>query len=140
MTLEENKQVVQRFHEQVWNQGNLAVIDELVSSDYRMHKPLPSPDREGLRQFVAMIHSAFPDWHETIEDVIAEEDRVVLRGIIRGTQRGAYLGMPPTGQQIQMPSIFIFRLVDGKIVEDWGEADTLGMMQQLGALPHMGAQ
>lgn len=130
--------MVQRFHEQVWNQGHLAVIDELVSPDYRMHKSLPTPDREGLRQFVAMIHSAFPHGHETIEDVIAEGDRVVLRGIIHGTQRGAYLGIPPTGKPIHMTSVFIFRLAEGKIVEDWGEADTLGMMQQLGALPQMG--
>jgi steroid delta-isomerase-like uncharacterized protein len=138
MTLEENKQVIQRFHEQVWNQGNLAMIDELVSPDYRMHMPLPTPDREGLRQFVSMIHDAFPDWHETIEDVIAEGDRVVLRGIIRGTQQGAYMGLPPTGKAIRMTTMYIFRLAEGKIVEDWGEADSLGMMQQLGALPQMG--
>jgi steroid delta-isomerase-like uncharacterized protein len=138
MSTEQNKATVRRFHEEVWNKGNAKAVDEFVAANYLLHMPLPDQSIAGLKFFVSMIHQAFPDWHETVEDVIAEGDKVVLRGVIRGTQQGEYMGIPASGKSIVMKAIHIFRLENGKIAEDWGEADSLGMMQQLGVIPMPG--
>lgn len=138
MSTEQQKAIIRRYHEEVWNKGNVKVVDELVAPDYIIHAPLPTQNREALKQFVSMIHTAFPDWHETIEDLIAEGDKVVLRGTIRGTQKGDYMGIPATGKKIAMTAMHMFRVADGKVAEDWGEADSLGMMQQLGVIPAPG--
>ena len=140
MSVEENKAVELRFFEEVVNKGNLAVIDELVVANFVDRCALPgvAPDREGYKQFFAMARSAFPDFHSTLEDMIAEGDKVVQRFTVRGTHKGEWMGIAPTGKQIEVGGIAIHRLADGKIVEDWASMDMLGMMQQLGVAPPPG--
>ena len=140
MSVEENKAIERRFFEEVVNKGNLAVIDELVAANFVDHSAPPgvAPDREGYKQFFTMAHSAFPDFHSTLEDMIAEGDMVVQRFTARGTHKGEWMGIAPTGKQFTMPGIGIHRITGGKIVEDWVSMDMLGMMQQLGVVPPPG--
>jgi len=140
MSVEENKAIELRFLEEVVNKGNLAVIDELVAANFIDHSALPgaAPDREGYKQFFAMTRTAFPDFHSTLEDMIAEGDKVVERFTVRGTHKGEFMGIAPTGKQVEVEGIAIHRLAGGKIVEDWFSMDMLGMMQQLGVVPAPG--
>jgi predicted ester cyclase len=91
--------------------------------------------REGLRQALGLFAAAFPDWQTTIEDLIAEGGKVVLRGVGRGTHRGPSMGIAPTGKQVAVPGIHIMHIADGQTAEHWAQADDLGMMRQLGAIP-----
>ena len=136
----ENKAILRRFFEDLFNTGNLAVADEIVATDYLNHNAAPgeTPGREGLKQFVAAVRTAFPDLHFTVEDQIAEGDKVVTRFTGRGTHRGEFMGIPPTGKAFAISGIGLYRLADGKIVEDRVQEDTLGMLQQLGAIPSPG--
>ena len=137
MSVEENKAIELRFLEEVVNKGNLAVIDELVATDFVDHTAPPglAPDREGYKQFFAMSRSAFPDMHSTLEDMFAEGDKVVQRFTVRGTHKGEWMGIPPTNKRMEIGGIAIHRLAGGKIVEDWANMDMLGAMQQLGVVP-----
>lgn len=136
MTLEENKVVVRGYYEDVLNAGNLNALDELAVSQYDEHDPLPGQThgREGLRQRVEMLRRAFHA-HFTIEDVIAEGDKVVVRWTQRGTQVAEFLGMPATGKPFTIAGIDIHRLQDGKLAEHWHVVDLLGQLQQLGLIP-----
>ncbi|MEE8472851.1 MAG: ester cyclase [Dehalococcoidia bacterium] len=140
MSVEENKTIERRFMEEVWTKGNLAAVDELVATNYVDHTPMPdvSPDLQGVKQFATVVRAAFPDWNPTIEDIIAEGDKVVVRFTGRGTHKGEFMGIPPTGKQLTMMAIAIHRIAGGKIVENWLQADMLGMMQQLGVVPTPG--
>jgi len=131
MSLEDNKAIVRRWIE-AYNKRNLD-FDEFIAPDYVDHTN--KVDREGLKQLFAMGLKAFPDWHETIEDIIAEGDTVVVRGTGRGTHTGEFMNMPPTGKQVTLPVVAIYRIASGKIRDRWNLADNLGMMQQLGAIP-----
>ena len=112
------------------------VIDEIASPDFLDHdRENPTHDRDGAKQFAAMARSAFPDVAAKVEDLIAEGDRVVARATISGTHNGEFMGVPPTGKRITFTCIDILRCADGKIVEHWGEADNVGMLQQLGVIP-----
>jgi steroid delta-isomerase-like uncharacterized protein len=137
MSTEENKALVRRFDEEVWGKGNLAVADELLATNFVLHAPPPevAPDLEGYKQWVSTARTAFPDLQTTIEDMIAEGDKVVTRWTVRGTHKGEIMGIAPTGKQVTMTGISIDRIEGGKIVEEWNEMDMLGMMQQLGAVP-----
>ena len=135
---EQNKALVRRAVEEVWNKGNYDVVDELAASDILVHAS--TPDREvhgtqGVKQFYGALRSAFPDIHFTIEDQIAEGDRVVTRWTARGTHTGAFNGIPPTGKQGIVSGIDIDRIANGKVVECWPNADELGLLQQLGVIP-----
>jgi steroid delta-isomerase-like uncharacterized protein len=134
MTTEENKATARRFADEVLNQGNLALIDELVAPDFVDHSVSPGipPNREGAKTFFTMLRGAFPDLHVTIDDVIAEGDRVVLRSTAHGTMKGELLGMPPSGKSATWASIDILRFANGSQVEHWGVQDQLSMLQQLG--------
>ncbi len=137
---EENKAIVRRDFEEVWNQGNLVVADEIFDANYVAHGlgvELP-PGPEGFKQFVSVYRSAFPDLHFTIEDQIAEGDRVVVRWTTRGTHKGELMGIPATGKPVVVTGIDIFHISSGKVVESWTNWDALGMMQQLGVIPPMG--
>ncbi len=140
MSVEESKTIERRYMEEVWTKGNLAAVDELVATNYVDHTPMPgaSPDLQGLKQFVTVVTAAFPDWHPTIEDMIAEGDKVVVRFRGSGTHKGEFMGIPPTGKQVTMMAIAIHRIAGGKIVENWLQADMLGMMVQLGVVPPPG--
>lgn len=142
MSIEQNKALVRRLVEEVVNQGNMSVIDELFAPDFVEHEKLPPeipPGREAPKIMFTMLRSAFPDFRATIEHLIAEGDLVVVSMTWRGTQKGEFMGMPPTGKSISIEVIDIIRLAEGKFVEHWGIMDSMGMMQQLGAMPAPGA-
>src|SRR5689334_15887786 len=142
MNSEQSKAFFRRIPEEVFNQGHLAVADEIFAPDYIEHAPLPIPpgssSRESFKQFVTMVRSAFPDFHYTVEDEIAEGDQVVTRLTARGTQQGAFLGMPPSGKVATWSEIHISRMADSQLAEHWVVIDQLGMLQQLGAIPAPG--
>lgn len=139
MGVDENKALSNRVWEEIWHQGNLSRIDELFAPDAVSHDPgMDVQGTEAIKQFVASMRAAFPDLHYTVEDQIADGDKVVVRYIGRGTHQGALLGIPPTEKQISYTGIAIQRFADGKIAEQWAEADGLGLMRQLGAIPAPG--
>lgn len=139
MSAETNKAVARRWYEEVFNAGNLDLIDELVAANFVDRDPSnPFQGREGLKQFVSMYRSAYPDIHLTVEDMIAEEEKLAVRFVGRGTHRGTLMGIPPTGRQVTVTAIDILRFEDGKMTEHWGNQDILGMMQQLGVIPAPG--
>jgi steroid delta-isomerase-like uncharacterized protein len=131
------KALYRRWFEEVVSKGNLSLADELLADDYVMHFPgMPEPvDREGHKQLVMMFRAGFPDWVETVEDVIAEGDKVVIRVTGRGTHEGEFQGIPPTGARVTATGMGIARIADGRIAETWAAYDALGLMQQLGAVP-----
>ena len=137
MAPEENKAVVRRFVEEVFNQGNLAAVDRFLAAEYRDANALPGqePGREGAKRAFSLYQEVFPDLRYTIEEMIAEGDTVVTRVTFRGTHRGAFLGIPPTNRQVSVPAVHITRLVEGTIREHWSLMDDLGLMQQLGVVP-----
>jgi steroid delta-isomerase-like uncharacterized protein len=134
---EQNKKIMRRILSEVWNQGNLETIDELLSPDFVTHflPPGSPPGRDGFRQYVSNYRAAFPDVHVDIEDQIAEGNKVVTRITIRGTHEGTFMGIPATGKKIQVAAIVIVRFDGGRNMESWVEQDRLGMMQQLGVVP-----
>ncbi len=144
MAIEENKALVRRLVEEVWNRENLAAADELLAPTFIDHNPLPGSvsDRNGDKQAFAAarsaVHETFPDLRFTIEDLIAEDDKVVARWRMHGTHQGEYLGHPATGKQFTITGISIYRIADGQIVEAWIEPNTLGLLQQLGQIPPPG--
>ncbi len=140
MSAEENKAIVRRAIEEGWNQGNLAVFDETNAPEYVDHAAIPGqgPGAEGYKQAVQMTRAAFPDLHLTIDDMIAEGDRVVTRWTARGTHQGEYFGIPATGKPVEITGINIGRIVNGKVVENWQNSDQLGLMQQLSVIPAPG--
>lgn len=141
MSAEQNKAIIRRYFEEVWDKGNLAAEEEFVAPDVVVHAPpLPgaAPGVEGAKQVVTMFRTAFPDLKVVIEDLIADSDKVVQRWTAHVTHQGQLLGIPPTGRQVTLTGINIFRFAGGKIVERWGELDTLGILQQLGVVPPPG--
>ena len=139
MSAEENKAIARRFFEEVWNKGNLDVIDETHAAGYVLHDSTGDiQGTEGLRQFVMVYLTAFPDFHVTIEDEIAEGDMVVLRWTVTGTHKGELMGISPTDKEMTMTGITMGRIASGKIVEAWNNLDAVGMLQQLGVIPTMG--
>ena len=134
----QNTELVDRAIAEVWNQGNFSILDELVADDIVVHTSSPDNDiqgPEGVRQFYTMLRDAFPDIHFTIEDQIAAGDRVVTRWTARGTHRGEFQGIAPTGRKVRVSGVDIDRIVDGKVVECWPITDYLYLLQQLGAVP-----
>jgi steroid delta-isomerase-like uncharacterized protein len=134
-TAEVNKALVRRWFEET-DRGNLAIVDELLPVDYLDHNPpLPDlpPGREGVRRSVQLLRAAFPDAVHTIEDQIAEGDKVMTRLTTRATFTGECLGYEPTGQVIQISGIAVHRVVDGRLIEHWAHMDMAAFMQQIGA-------
>jgi steroid delta-isomerase-like uncharacterized protein len=136
MSIEENKAIVRRYFAECWQQGNIAKTDEFIAADAVSHSPfVQQRGPEGWKHVLTMVLTAFPDRDTTVEDVIAEGDKVVVRWTTRATNKGSFMGMPPTGKQATYGGIDIYRVADGKIVEHWDQVDALGMMQQLGMIP-----
>ncbi len=137
MSTEINKAVVRRIIDEGYSQGKRVAFDELVASECVEHNPLfgDAYGPEGARQIHMILRNAFPDVHFTVEDLIAERDRVVARWTFQGTQRGNLLDVPPTGRSVTSAGIFVFRLAAERIVERWESIDALGVLQQLGAIP-----
>jgi steroid delta-isomerase-like uncharacterized protein len=134
MTGDTNKELICRFVETFWNNGDHSAIGDLMATNAVIHSP-PVGDTAGLKQFNGMLRAAFPDWHSTPEELFAEGDAVVERWTGRGTQRGEFQGIAPTDRRVEVPGVVFYRIRDGKIVEFRGSFDALAMLQQLGAIP-----
>jgi steroid delta-isomerase-like uncharacterized protein len=140
-TADENKAIATRLREEVWNRGHLAVADELIAPDCVDHAAPPGHPAggpAGIKQASAMYRRAFPDLAMTVDDLLAEGDRVATRWTMRGTHRGPFMGQPPTGKAVEVTGIEIVRIAGRQIVEHWVSADQLGLLQQLGLLPPPG--
>jgi len=134
---EENKAIARMFYEEVVNRGNLSVIDKVTAENYVDHTAAPGlpPGREGERLWFQMLHAAFPNGHTTIDDIIAEGDKVVVRGTMTGTHSGEFMGIPATGKEVTISGIDITRFENGQSAEHWGQWDVAGLMVQLGVAP-----
>lgn len=132
---EHNKAQIRRVIEEAYSRGDLSVVDEVAANDLLIHAPSQEiRGREGAKQFITMLRTAFPDLRFTVEDQIAEGDMVVTRWTARGTHNGQFQSVPATGRQIQLAGTDIDRIRGGKVVECWAHLDELGLMQQLGAI------
>ena len=126
MREEDNKRLVRRVFEEALNQGKLELIDELFSSQFRDHStPDQPPGPQGVKEYFTQIRTGFPDMHVTLDDIIDAGDRVVVRTTWRGTHLGNYAGRPPTGRAAERTMIQIFRVVDGKLQDEWNEGSEL---------------
>jgi steroid delta-isomerase-like uncharacterized protein len=136
MTLDEMKAFIKRHDEDVINKQDLSVLEKDISPNYVDHSALPgfSPGLVGAKAMLSMIHGAFPDLRATIEDSIAEGDKVVVRKSWNGTHEGEFMGIPPTGKRVSFEGIVIWRIEGGQIAERWAAIDRLSLMEQLGAL------
>jgi steroid delta-isomerase-like uncharacterized protein len=137
MSVEDNKALVRRFFDEAINQRKLDILDEILAPHFEGNKlehEHRSNTRAELKAMLAGVFVAFPDYHQTIVDWIAEGEKVVARWTTRGTHQGPYNGIPPTGKVIIEHGIDIFRVVDGQIVEHWVELDLLGILQQMGVV------
>lgn len=137
MTSEDNKTLVRDYVENVFNQRRLAAVETFLAPDHVDHTLPPNlpTDIIGTKTAIAMYLGAIPDLHVTVEDMVAEADRVALRYTSHGTQRGPLGPIPATGRRVNVSSYLIARIADGKIVEMWGLDDQLGLLQQLGVIP-----
>ena len=136
-TTEQNKVTVRDFIDGLFTKGDLGAVDTYLAEDFINHDPPfgVSADREGMRTAAATMRAGFTDWHSELHELIAEGDLVVERFTAGGTQTGEVMGVPPTGREVSLPGINIFRLRDGRIVERWGRLDELGFLRQLGVVP-----
>jgi len=136
---EENKAVVRRFFEAI-NKQDLGRLDEFLAPNIVYHNAPPGLGSgiEGYRQMLSMYFAAFPDIELTLEDLIAEGDKVVGRITGRGTHQGDFMGITPTGKRVEATAISVMRLQGGRLTEEWEQIDMLGMLQQLGAVPAPG--
>jgi steroid delta-isomerase-like uncharacterized protein len=136
--LADNKATTQRLFDEVINQGNMAVIDELLTPDMVDHEPGPPgmpPGREGVHQFFTMMHQAFPDLHVAVDQMVAEGDFVVVMSTWSGTQSGEFMGVPASGNPVTWQVWDMVRIVDGQVTEHWGLTDMMSLMMGMGALP-----
>jgi|SRR5579884_1036589 steroid delta-isomerase-like uncharacterized protein len=140
MSIEQNKSIARQFFEDAYNTGNVDLLEQLLAPTYVDEKAPPGTPSgpQGIAEVITMFRRAFPDLRFTIEDQIAEGDRVATRYTFRGTQRGELMGIPPTGKQVSIGGISIYRIADGKMQQAWIEYDMLGLLQQLGVVPPAG--
>lgn len=137
----ENKVVMSRFVEFI-NTGSEKLAEELISSDAVFHVPgRPEPLRgpAGYLAVIGMMRGGFPDIQWTLEEMIAEDDKVAARFTMRGTHQGTFFGVPPTGKTIAVQAMNFYRLSGGQFIEERGQPDLLGLLQQIGAVPSPGA-
>lgn len=143
MSPEQNKVKIQRYFQRI-DEGDISVLDEYLSSDYIDHNPPPFPDLPGgfagAKKAFQLALDAFSDFRHTIEDQVAEGDRVVTRITAMGRHTGTLLGLPATGKEITMTGIAIHRFENGRMAEHWGEINALGLLTQIGAIPPLGTE
>lgn len=142
MSTEKNKFIIRHWLEEGWSKGNVAVADDLIDPNFIVHgaggqATLSGPD--GVKQLVLTWRNGFPDGQMIIEDMFAEGDKVAIRMTWRGTHTGEFYSIAPTGKHVNVTSIGIDRIANGKIVEGWGEVDLLGLYQQLGVISSIGS-
>lgn len=137
---EKNKALIRMLSDRFWNKRDATVFDEVFAKDFVDHNPPPGSDgsREGFKQVALALQAAFPDGKTTIEDMVAEGDKVVWRWSQLATHKGPIMGVPATGKRVKIEGITIDRISGGKIVERWSRIDSLGFMQQLGMIPTPG--
>jgi len=139
MATEDTKALVRRFYEQVINQKNLSLVDELCTTTHVYHNPPTTlHGREEFKQLLSLYITAFPDARLSVEDHLAEGDKVVIRYTFRGTHQADLMGIPPTGKQVTVTGMIITHIVNGQFEEGWLNFDALGMLQQIGVIPAMG--
>ena len=138
MSIEDTKAIGNRFIA-IFNEQNPAIADEIFAPNFTARLPgAPALDREGWKAYLGVFRTGFPDLYLEAEDMVATDDRLIIRVILHGTHQGDFQGMAPTGKRVAFTGIAMFRIADGQAVEHWGEMDILGMMQQLGAIPSPG--
>ena len=138
-TTDDNKAIVRRFVDEIFVQGRKDTVDELLADDFVAHTwPSTGQPKDDLKAAIDRTSGALEDPAFTIEDLIAEGDRVAARLTTAATQVGSFMGMPPSGKRYEIGEIHVFRLRDGKVVEHWHQLDQMGMMKQLGAMPDGG--
>ncbi len=140
MSVEENKALLRRGWEEILNKGNINALDQFYAENFVDHNAFPGIPSgiEGMRQTYNIIFSAFTNIHVIIDDMVAEEDKIVVRVTANGIHTGEFMGTPATGKRISIMEIRIYRIAGGKIVEHWGLMDTASLMQQLGSAPPAG--
>ena len=144
MSTEENKMAIRRLTDEALNQGNMDVLDHVLADTFTYHDPANPgvTSRDDYKQFVTALRTTFPDIHFTIEDEVADGDQLAVRWTMRGTHQGDLVmpagPIPPTGNQVQVSGITLIRFTEGKVVEEWQNADNLGFLQQLGVIPTPG--
>lgn len=137
MSTETNKAIIVRMAQQVWNEGRIDLVEEFFAEDYVqvvVGQP-PETGYELVRQAVALARDAYPDFQLSIDEQVAEGDRIAAHWTMTGTHEGEYYGIPPTGKQVKHSGATFYRLSNGRIAEVWFLADTMALMQQLGAIP-----
>jgi steroid delta-isomerase-like uncharacterized protein len=137
MRTEENKAVVHRLIDEYWNGQRSELFDDIYAAEYVDHNLPPGspPGREGARQFNSVFLAALPDIRITLDDLVAEGDKVVWRWTAQGTHQGPLMGIPASGKPVAMSGITIERVVEGRITESWTQYDAVGLLQQVGAMP-----
>ena len=143
MSTEENKAIVRRFLERIFTRGDPDVVDELAAPGFVVHDPSSEAgdvDAQGVKESIAWSHNAFPELRVTIEDQVAEGDKVATRWRVSGTHQGEMTGAAPTGNQVTFTGTQTDYISGGKMVESWSNWDTLGMLRQIGAVPTAGRQ
>ncbi|MCC6189408.1 MAG: ester cyclase [Anaerolineales bacterium] len=136
MSIDSNKDIARRYFEDIWNRHDLAAVDALVAPEVRGH--VAGTDLQGraaLRQRLEATHQVYAEPRFTVEDQVAEGDRVAVRWTFTGRQVGAFMGVAPSGRTVRVTGLSLFRLAAGQIAEVWLNADDLGELQQLGVLP-----
>jgi steroid delta-isomerase-like uncharacterized protein len=136
--MEENKALVRRAFDDVWNEGNLELVDVLFAATYISHdpgNPHQAPGSQGVKEYAAMARAEWPDLHFSVEEQIAEGDLVASRWTLRGTHQREVAGVAATGRQVTATGTSISRIATGRIAEDWIQWDKLGILQQIGAIP-----
>ena len=134
MSVEENRRTARRYFEELWNQGKLNIISEIIAPNHTHHDPAAPhvSDRNGMKELIVHYRTAFPDVRFTVEDQIAEGDKVVTRWSVRGRHQGGLMGVAPTNKQMTVTGVDIHQIVNGQIVEHWSNWDMAGLQQQLG--------
>lgn len=134
---EVNKDLIRRMEDEIFNKRRAGAVDEFLSPDYVLRTAAEGTpaDREVARGAIGMYLAGFPDLRVEVEELVAEGDRVVAVLRYHGTHNGDLFGMPPTGRRISVRQIAVYRIKDGKVIEEWEVSDQMGLMQQLGAIP-----
>jgi steroid delta-isomerase-like uncharacterized protein len=135
MSIEQNKELLRRFSQEIINQGNMGLADQILAPNYLNHNPVPgqAPGLEGFKRSLTGLRMAFPDMKETVEVILAEGDLVSVRATRRATHEGTFMGVPGTHRPVTIPTMYFARVQDGKITDIWLNWDILGMLQQIGA-------
>ena len=137
MSVDENKVLARHWNEEIWSKANLSVIEDYLAPNFVFNYAPPGmvPIIEAYKIAVNMFHNACPDMKYEIEDIIGEGDKVMVRWVGRGTQKGEIMGVAPTGKPVTVTGISVLQIEEGKIAREWTEMDMLGVFQQLGAFP-----